>query len=48
MSKLKILVVDDDEAVLEYLRAKIEARYEVIVTTSSRQVMALGHAPAKD
>jgi CheY-like chemotaxis protein len=41
VSKLKILVVDDDEAVLEYLRVKIGARYDVIVTTASSQVMAL-------
>ena len=41
MSKLKILVVDDDEAVLEYLRAKIGARYEVISTTAPLEVMAL-------
>ena len=41
MSKQKILVVDDDEAVLEYLRAKIGGRYEVISTTAPREVMDL-------
>ena len=41
MAKQKILVVDDDEAVLEYLRAKIGARYEVISTTAPREVIDL-------
>jgi CheY-like chemotaxis protein len=41
MSRHKILVVDDDEAVLEYLRAKIGARYEVISTTAPRDVIDL-------
>ncbi len=41
MAKQKILVVDDDEAVLEYLRAKIGSRYEVISTTAPRDVMDL-------
>ena len=41
MSLQRILVVDDDEAVLEYLRAKIGARYELISTTASREVIDL-------
>lgn len=41
MSRQRILVVDDDAAVLEYLRAKIGARYELISTTKSREVIDL-------
>ena len=41
MDRQKILVVDDDEAVLEYLRVKIGSRYEVITTTAPLEVMAL-------
>ena len=41
MDRQKILVVDDDEAVLEYLRVKIGPRYEVITTTTPREVMDL-------
>ena len=41
MSKQKILVVDDDEAVLEYLCLKVGARYDVIVTAASSEVMAI-------
>ena len=41
MAKQKILVVDDDEAVLEYLRAKIGSRYEVISTTAPLEVINL-------
>jgi len=41
MSRQRILVVDDDEAVLEYLQAKIGARYDLISTTESQQVIDL-------
>jgi CheY-like chemotaxis protein len=41
MTRQKILVVDDDQAVLDYLRAKIGERYEVISTTASREVIDL-------
>jgi CheY-like chemotaxis protein len=37
----KILVVDDDEAVLDYLRAKIGSRFDVISTTTPQEVLAL-------
>jgi CheY-like chemotaxis protein len=37
----RILVVDDDEAVLDYLRAKIGARYDLIATTSPETVLDL-------
>jgi CheY-like chemotaxis protein len=41
MSRQRILVVDDDEAVLEYLRTKIGARYDLISTTESCEVIDL-------
>jgi CheY-like chemotaxis protein len=41
MDRRKILVVDDDQAVLEYLRAKIGPRYDVISTTAPREVIDL-------
>ena len=37
----KILVVDDDAAVLDYLRAKIGERYDLISTTASLDVIDL-------
>ena len=41
MSKRRILVVDDDDAVLEFWRAKLAARYEVLTTSVSSEVLAL-------
>ena len=41
MQRQRILVVDDDEAVLDYLRAKIGARFDLIATTASRKVIEL-------
>ena len=41
MSKRKILVVDDDEAVLDYLRAKLGTRYELVATQVPETVMDL-------
>ena len=41
MSRQRILVVDDDAAVLEYLQAKIGARYDLISTTESLEVIDL-------
>ena len=37
----KILVVDDDEAVLDYLQAKLGARYNLVTTSAGDQVMRL-------
>jgi CheY-like chemotaxis protein len=37
----RILVVDDDEAVIEFLRAKLGSRYDVVSTTSPGEVLAL-------
>lgn len=44
----RILVVDDDEAVLDFLRAKIGARYDVISTTAPRQVLELARDKQPD
>ena len=41
MTRRKILLVDDDEAVLDYLRAKLGARYELITTNFSEDVLQL-------
>jgi CheY-like chemotaxis protein len=41
MPRQRILVVDDDEAVLEYLRAKIGTRYDLISTSTSHDVIDL-------
>src|SRR6185369_16125169 len=41
MSKRRILVVDDDEAVLTFWKAKLAARYEVLTTSSPESVLAM-------
>lgn len=41
MDRQRILVVDDDAAVLDYLQAKIGARYDLISTTASLEVIDL-------
>jgi CheY-like chemotaxis protein len=48
MPKPRILVVDDDEAVLEFMRAKLGARFAVTGTTDPQQALALarGEHPA--
>lgn len=37
----KILVVDDDEAVLDYLRAKLGTRYELLAVSEAERVVQL-------
>jgi CheY-like chemotaxis protein len=37
----KVLLVDDDEAVLDYLTAKLSNFYRVVSTSDSRQAVAL-------
>jgi CheY-like chemotaxis protein len=37
----KILVVDDDEAVLTFWQAKLAARYQVVTTSSPESVLAM-------
>jgi len=43
----KILIVDDDEAIIDYLHAKLEARYDIISTNAPENVVKLArqHAP---
>lgn len=41
MTKRRILVVDDDEAVLDYLRAKLGARYELLAVSDAEKVLEL-------
>jgi putative two-component system response regulator len=41
MTKTRILVVDDDPAVLEFWRAKLAARYEVLTTSAPESVLAM-------
>jgi CheY-like chemotaxis protein len=41
MNNKRILVVDDDQSVIESLRVKIGARYDVISTTAPKEVMRL-------
>jgi CheY-like chemotaxis protein len=41
MTKPRILVVDDDEAVLNFWQAKLAGRYEVATTSSPGSVLAM-------
>lgn len=41
MSLRKILVVDDDDAVLEFWRAKLSSRYEVRTSSAPAEVLAI-------
>ena len=47
MAKKKILVIDDDAAVVDYLVAKLGELYEVVATTSPRDAVELAreHKP---
>ena len=44
MAKDKILVVDDDEAVLDFMQAKLGARFEIVSTTEPQSVLDLARA----
>jgi CheY-like chemotaxis protein len=48
MSRKKILVVDDDDAVLDYLRAKLGARFEIVATSAPGSVLALARERRPD
>ena len=39
--KKRILVVDDDSAVLDFWKAKLAARYDVLTTSSPESVLAM-------
>ena len=41
IEKHKLLVVDDDEAVIEYLHAKLGASYDIVSTNAPENVLAL-------
>ena len=47
MTKRKILLVDDDEAVLDFLSAKLGSRYDLVSTNAPENVIELArqHAP---
>ena len=48
MRRPRLLVVDDDDAVLDYLRAKLGVRYELICLDSSDQVLRVAHDEKPD
>jgi CheY-like chemotaxis protein len=48
MIKRKILVVDDDEAVLEYLQAKLGSRFDLVSTNAPENVLRLARAEQPD
>ncbi len=43
-----VLVIDDDEAVLAYLKTKLASRYEVVCTSDPRQAQALARTQLPD
>jgi CheY-like chemotaxis protein len=48
MTKPKILIVDDDEAVLDFLQAKIGARFDLVSTNAPENVMPLARREQPD
>lgn len=46
--KRRILVVDDDVAVLDYLRAKLAARYDLVLSNTSETVVSLARGQRPD
>ena len=46
--KRRLLLVDDDDAVLDYLRAKLGPRYEVLSTETAENVLALARSGRPD
>ena len=46
--KHRLLVVDDNEAVLHYLQVKLGPRYDIVTSNSSGQVLALARAQRPD
>ena len=48
MAKHKILVVDDDDAVLDFMQAKLGTRFAVVSTTDSDKVLGLARAERPD
>lgn len=48
MSKRKILIVDDDEGVLDYLQARLGGRYDLVSTNVPDNVVKLALEQAPD
>ena len=48
MSRRRILLVDDDEAVLTYLRAKLGARYDLLTTREPHDVLEMAREGRPD
>ena len=48
MARPTILIVDDDESVLDYLRIKLGARYEVVATNESDSALDLARERRPD
>jgi len=48
MAKRKILVVDNDDAVLAFMQAKLGSRFAVLGTTDPQKVLALARAEQPD
>ena len=48
MTRRKLLVVDDDEAVLDWLQAKLGARYELVCTSEPANVLQLARSARPD
>jgi CheY-like chemotaxis protein len=46
--KHRLLVVDDNESILHYLQVKLGARYDIVTSNSSEQVLALARAQRPD
>ena len=46
--KHRILVVDDDQAVLDYLRAKLGARYELVFTLTPETALNIARSDRPD
>jgi len=44
----KLLLVDDDEAVIEYLSVKLGAEFELVATGSAEEALALARGEAPD
>ncbi|HEX7250634.1 MAG TPA: response regulator [Burkholderiales bacterium] len=44
----RILVVDDDEAVLDYMRAKLGVRFEIVVTDDADSVLQIARQQMPD
>jgi CheY-like chemotaxis protein len=48
VTKPKILLVDDDDAVHDFMQAKLGARYTLVSTTESDEVLALAREEQPD